>query len=63
MVKREGGSTGQAHVKTLPGRKMAGRMGGERTTVQNLRLLRVDAEKGVLLVRGAVQARQARPCS
>jgi large subunit ribosomal protein L3 len=41
-------------VKTLPGRKMAGRMGGERTTVQNLRVLRVDAEKGVLLVRGAV---------
>ena len=54
MVKREGGSTGQAHVKTLPGRKMAGRMGGERTTVQNLRVMRVDAEKGVLLVRGAV---------
>jgi len=54
MVKREGGSTGQAHVKTLPGRKMAGRMGGERTTVQNLRLLRVDAEKGLLLVHGAV---------
>ena len=36
LVKREGGSTGQAHVKTLPGRKMAGRMGGERVTVQNL---------------------------
>ncbi len=54
LVKREGGSTGQAHVKTLPGRKMAGRMGGERTTVQNLRLLKVDAEKGVLLVHGAV---------
>jgi large subunit ribosomal protein L3 len=54
LVKREGGSTGQAHVKTLPGRKMAGRMGGERTTVQNLRLLKIDAEKGVLLVHGAV---------
>jgi large subunit ribosomal protein L3 len=54
LVKREGGSTGQAHVKTLPGRKMAGRMGAERTTVQNLRVLRIDAEKGVLLVHGAV---------
>jgi large subunit ribosomal protein L3 len=54
LGKREGGSTGQAHVKTLPGRKMAGRMGAERTTVQNLRVLRVDAEKGVLLVHGAV---------
>ncbi len=61
LVKREGGSTGQAHVKTLPGRKMAGRMGGERTTVQNLRLLRVDAEKGVLLVHGAVPGAPGSP--
>jgi large subunit ribosomal protein L3 len=61
MVKREGGSTGQAHVKTLPGRKMAGRMGGERTTVQNLRLLRVDAEKSVLLVHGSVPGATGSP--
>ena len=54
LVKREGGSTGQAHVKTLPGRKMAGHMGDERVTVQNLRVLRVDEQKGVLLVHGAV---------
>jgi large subunit ribosomal protein L3 len=54
LVKREGGSTGQAHVKTLPGRKMAGRMGDERVTVQNLRVLKVDEQKGVLLVHGAV---------
>lgn len=57
LVHREGGSTGQAHVKTLPGRKMAGRMGGERTTVQNLKLVRIDAAKGVLLVHGAVPGR------
>jgi large subunit ribosomal protein L3 len=61
LVKREGGSTGQAHVKTLPGRKMAGRMGGERTTVQNLRLLRVDAEKSVLLVHGSVPGATGSP--
>lgn len=54
LVHREVGSTGHAHAKTLPGRKMAGRMGAERTTVQNLRLIRVDAAKGVLLVHGAV---------
>ena len=33
---------------------MAGRMGGERVTVLNLRVMKVDAEKGVLLVKGAV---------
>jgi len=57
LVHREAGSTGQAHVKTLPGRKMAGRMGGERKTVQNLRILKVDSQKGVLLVHGAVPGR------
>jgi large subunit ribosomal protein L3 len=54
---REAGSTGQAHVKTLPGRKMPGRMGGVNTTVQNLALVRVDRDKGVLLVAGAVPGR------
>jgi large subunit ribosomal protein L3 len=53
---RAHGSTGQ---NTTPGRglkgvKMAGRMGGERTTVQNLKVVRVDTDKKVLLVKGAV---------
>ena len=33
---------------------MAGRMGGTRTTVENLRVERVDPEKNLLLVRGSV---------
>ncbi len=33
---------------------MAGRMGGERETIQNLTVHAVDAEKGLLLVKGAV---------
>jgi large subunit ribosomal protein L3 len=33
---------------------MAGRMGNERTTVQNLRVALVDAEKNLLAVRGAI---------
>ncbi len=33
---------------------MAGRMGGVRRTAPNLEVMRVDAEKGVLLLRGAV---------
>jgi large subunit ribosomal protein L3 len=34
--------------------KMAGRMGGERTSVQNLTIQAVDVEKGLLLIKGAV---------
>ncbi len=51
---REGASIGNAGMKPFKGTQMAGRMGGEQTTVQNLRLIRVDKEKGLLLVRGAV---------
>ncbi len=43
---------------------MAGRMGGERVTVLNLRVHAVDAEKGLLLVKGAVPpVRAAVSCS
>lgn len=53
---RTAGSTG---MNTYPGRvfkgtKMAGRMGGVRTTVQNLEIVKIDKEKQVLLVKGAV---------
>ena len=53
---RDLGSTGQAAwpSRTFRGQKMAGRMGAEKVTVQNLRVLRVDANKGLLLVCGAV---------
>jgi len=53
---RTPGSTGQ---HTWPGHvfkntKMPGRMGGEKVTVQNLEIVRIDKEKQVLLVKGAV---------
>lgn len=53
---REPGSTGQSTTpaNTKPGRKMPGRMGCDRVTVQNLRLVKVDAESGLLLIKGAV---------
>jgi large subunit ribosomal protein L3 len=47
-----GGCAFPGHV--FKGLKMAGRMGGERTTVLNLTLHRVDADKGLLLIKGAV---------
>lgn len=53
---REPGSTGQCTWPhhTFKNVKMPGRMGRERVTVQNLRLVGVDKEKGCLLIRGAV---------
>ncbi|MFP4429721.1 MAG: 50S ribosomal protein L3 [Spirochaetaceae bacterium] len=53
---RANGSTGMAAwpSRVIKGTRMPGRMGGERSTVQNLRVVRVDAEKRMLLVGGAV---------
>jgi large subunit ribosomal protein L3 len=41
-------------ARVFPGTKMAGRMGGDRVTVQSLEIVRVDAERNLLLVKGAV---------
>lgn len=41
-------------ARVFRGTRMAGRTGGERVTVQSLELVRVDAERNLLLVRGAV---------
>lgn len=40
--------------RVFKGQTMAGRMGGARTTVQNLQVVRVDAERNLLLVKGAI---------
>jgi large subunit ribosomal protein L3 len=41
-------------ARTFKGRKMAGRMGSDQVTVQNLRVVKVDEEMQVLLVKGAI---------
>ena len=50
------GSIGQAQDpgRVFPGKRMAGHMGAVRSTVQNLEVVRVDSERGLLLVKGAV---------
>jgi large subunit ribosomal protein L3 len=50
------GSIGQCQTpgRVFKGKKMAGHMGAERVTVQNLVVVRVDAERNLLLVKGAV---------
>ncbi|MCF7945770.1 MAG: 50S ribosomal protein L3 [Spirochaetia bacterium] len=50
------GGTGMAATpsRIFKGKKMPGRMGGEAATVQNLRVVKVDEDKNVLMVKGAV---------
>jgi len=56
MFHRAPGSIGQSAYpsRVLKGMRAAGRMGGGRVTVKNLEVVRVDPERNLLLVRGAV---------
>jgi large subunit ribosomal protein L3 len=40
--------------RVFPGKRMAGHLGAVTKTVQSLEIVRVDAERGLLMVRGAV---------
>lgn len=53
---RHAGSNGSATTpgRVFPGKHMAGHMGAVRATVQNLEVVRVDADKNLILVKGAV---------
>lgn len=53
---RSHGSTGQCQDpgKVFKGKKMAGHMGATRVTTQNLQVVRTDAERGLILIKGAV---------
>lgn len=53
---RLGGSIGQSSWpgKVLRGLKMAGRLGNDTVTIQNLKVVKVDAENNLLLIKGAV---------
>jgi large subunit ribosomal protein L3 len=53
---RSHGSTGQCQDpgKVFKGKKMAGHMGAARVTTQNLQVIRTDADRGLIMVKGAV---------
>lgn len=53
---RSHGSTGQNQDpgKVFKGKKMAGHMGDERVTTQNLEVVKTDADRGLIMIRGAV---------
>ena len=59
---RKPGSVGGAATpgRVFKGKKLPGRMGGERVTLQNLTVQAIDAEKGLLLVKGAVPGARGR---
>ena len=56
LAHRAPGSIGQNQTpgRVFKGKKMSGHMGNVRRTVQNLEVVRVDAERNVLLIKGAV---------
>ncbi len=53
---RAAGSIGQNQTpgRVFKGKRMAGQMGNVRRTIQNLEVVRVDAERNLLLIKGAV---------
>ena len=56
LAHRAPGSIGQNQTpgRVFKGKKMSGQMGNVRRTVQNLEIVRVDAERNLLLIKGAV---------
>lgn len=50
------GSTGAGTTpgRTFPGKRMAGRLGGKQVTIRKLQVVRVDADRNLLLIKGAV---------
>ncbi|KAH0565309.1 hypothetical protein GP486_001291 [Trichoglossum hirsutum] len=57
LVHRAMGSAGQSQgggSRVLPGKKMAGRMGGQQVTTQNVKVLSVDKEAGIVVLKGSI---------
>ena len=53
-----GGGGGRAGGRVVKGMRMAGRMGGERVTVRNLEVVKIDPERQLIALRGAVPGRR-----
>ena len=55
LTHRSMGSAGQSQgggSRVYPGKKMAGRMGGHQVTMQNVKVVKVDDEKGIVVLNG-----------
>ena len=53
LVRWESGQN-QDPGRVFPGKRMAGHLGNARSTVQNVEIIRIDAERQLLLIRGAL---------
>ncbi|HEY4479921.1 MAG TPA: 50S ribosomal protein L3 [Candidatus Paceibacterota bacterium] len=53
-----GGSGGRAGGRVAKGMRMAGRMGGDRVTLKNVKILQIDPASNILMVAGAVPGRR-----
>lgn len=58
VLRRPGAIGGRFPQRVLKGKRMAGRMGGERVSVKNLEIIRVDKTNGILAVKGAVPGKR-----
>ncbi|KAL8691341.1 MAG: hypothetical protein Q9218_003409 [Villophora microphyllina] len=57
LTHRAMGSAGQSQgggSRVYPGKRMAGRMGGEQVTTQNVKVVKVDEDKGLLVLHGSI---------
>jgi len=52
--RRTGSLGAKGPARVFKGRELPGRMGGDRVTIQNLEVIRVDADKNLILIKGAV---------
>lgn len=52
--RRTGSLGAKGPARVFRGRALPGRMGGDRVTIQNLEVVRVDADKNLILIKGAV---------
>ncbi|MBI4119028.1 MAG: 50S ribosomal protein L3 [Parcubacteria group bacterium] len=58
VLRKPGSIGGRFPQRVLKGKRMAGRLGGDRVTVKNLEVVKVDSENKVMAVRGAVPGRK-----
>ncbi|KAI9844867.1 MAG: 54S ribosomal protein L9, mitochondrial [Thelocarpon superellum] len=61
LTHRAMGSAGQSQgggSRVYPGKRMAGRMGGQQVTTQNVKVLMVDAETGIIVLHGSISGKK-----
>ncbi len=56
-----GGGPGRAGGRVVRGLRMGGRMGGDRVTTTNLKVIKIDSDKGELYIQGAIPGRPGSP--